>query len=136
MALSNLQLIEETWVETPVDPNFRILVRYASKARLEEIRKNSYVQKLARNAMAQPETVLDESKFLHAFVTECVKDWEGLTYDILSQLIPIEVPEGQGQEEIEFTSEDAIWLIENQGVMLDEWLFEAIRSVQNFTKSK
>lgn len=128
----------EVWVKTPIDPDFQVKLKFASKDKMAKIQKESIKQHLDRQTR-QVVTETDDEKFLEKFLTYCVKDWTGLTKRVLAEMIPMDLEEFSEEElaeEIPYDVSEAVDLIHADVTGFDEWLIMSVRDLENFTKRK
>ena len=120
-------------VEYPGMEGFEVTLAFLSKDSLLKIRKASTTLKINRKTR-QPEEELDEDLFTSNYIKAVVKDWVGLKLKYVASLAPIEVPEDQGDQELEYSKENAEVLMKNS-MEFDTWVTEMVGDLQNFTKS-
>lgn len=128
----------EVWVPTPIEDDFQIKLRFASKDRITKMQEQAS-KKFFNPKTGQQEVEVDDKKFLNKFLEHCLVDWSGFSYRVLSLMAPVDetqIPEDEWNEEIPFSIETAKDLMDVEAVGFDGWLFSAVRDVQNFTKSR
>lgn len=128
---------QDIWIATPIDEGFEVKIRFASKEAITRMTKNATVKKLDRKHKTQYE-VLDDDVFMNEFIEHCLIDWKGLTVEVLSRMVLIDSQAlgDDSQEEIEFSVENALDLIQHDTTKFADWLMEAVRDVENFYRKK
>lgn len=121
----------EAWVPLEGFEPFEVKVAYLSREELTKIR--NAVTRVAFNPKTrQREDNIDSELFVKEFVKAVVLDWKGLTLDIASKLLPLEVPEGVDlSQEVEFSQESALDLSKNSPVF-DGWLNDVTFDLERF----
>lgn len=129
--LKNLMVdTKAAWVEYPGMRGFEVEVVNLSRPQLIALRKRCVVSKMDRRSKMVIET-LDEDKFLAEFTAATIKNWKGLTFGALEQLILIEVPADKLDEEVPYSQEDAELLVKNSQEF-DTWINETVFDLENF----
>lgn len=121
----------EAWVPFEGFDGFEVKVAYLSREELTKIRNS--VTRIAFNPKTrQREDNIDSELFVKEFVKAVVLDWKGLTLDIASKLLPLEVPADVDMaQEIEFSQESALDLSKNSPVF-DGWLNDVTFDLERF----
>ena len=107
---------------------------YLAREELLKLRSKCLKQKFNKKTRAFEET-LDEDTFLVEYVDAVIKNWVGLKYDYLRQLILIETENLDLEAELPFTKENAELLMKNSNDF-DTWVTESVGDLENFTKNK
>ena len=79
--------------------------------------------------------LVNEDKFLEVYVKEVIKDWKGLKYDYVSQLLLINTEEVDMEDTLDFSQDNAQILMKNSSDF-DTWVTEVVGDLENFTKDK
>lgn len=125
----------EAWVPVDGYPGFEVKLAYLSRPEIDKIRKSVTKPTLNRKTRAMEDTV-DTDMFSKILVKESILDWKGFTLEHALSLLPIELPKGADvTSTIEFTTEDAVDLVQNSPVF-DSWLNEVIFSLDSFRSGK
>lgn len=82
----------------------------------------------------QPRETFDEDLFLKLYVKAIIKGWSGLKLKFLKELVLVDIPEDQEEDELEYSESNALELMKNS-VILDGWVTDMIKDLANFTKS-
>ena len=121
----------EAWVPLEGFEPFEVKVAYLSREELTKIR-NSVTRVAFNPKTRQREDNIDSELFVKEFVKAVVLDWKGLTLDIASKLLPLEVPAGVDlSQEVEFSQESALDLSKNSPVF-DGWLNDVTFDLERF----
>jgi hypothetical protein len=121
----------EAWVPLEGFEPFEVKVAYLSREELTKIR-NSVTRVSFNPKTRQREDTVDSELFVKEFVKAVVLDWKGLTLDIASKLLPLEVPADVDlSQEIEFSQESALDLSKNSPVF-DGWLNDVTFDLERF----
>lgn len=121
----------EAWVPLEGFEPFEVKVAYLSREELTKIR-NSVTRVSFNPKTRQREDTIDSELFVKEFVKAVVLDWKGLTLDIASKLLPLEVPADVDlDQDIEFSQESALDLSKNSPVF-DGWLNDVTFDLERF----
>ena len=123
-----------TWVEFPGLDNFEVELANLSRKELIALRKRCTQNKFNRKTRAFEE-VLDDDKFLENFTDATVKNWKGLKLKYLEDLLLVELGSNDPNTEMEYTTENAIVLVENSNEF-DNWLNEVVFDLENFRSAE
>lgn len=132
MNLQNLVVETKTAVvEFPGLEGFEVTIGYISREMDRKIVKESTVTKIDTK-MKQPVSTLDEDMFVTGLVRAAIKNWKGLTYDHLAELMLFDTAAVEDMAaEVPFSIENAITLIK-QSQTFDSWVNEQIRNIASF----
>jgi hypothetical protein len=119
-------------VEFPGMPGFFIDVAFLSRETLINIRKKA-TKTTFKNR--QPSEELDDELFLQLYVEQAVKGWTGLKIKYLEQLAPVDVSTLNPEDELNYTSENALYLMKNS-TNFDSFVSEQVSDLGNFSKNK
>ena len=123
-----------TWVEFPGLDGFEVELANLSRKELIALRKRCTQNKFNRKTRAFEE-VLDDDKFLEQFTDATVKNWKGLKLKYLEDLVLVELGSNDPEKEMEYTTENAIVLVENSNEF-DNWLNEVVFDLENFRSAE
>jgi len=123
-----------TWVEFPGLDGFEVELANLSRKELIALRKRCTQNKFNRKTRAFEE-VLDDDKFLEQFTDATVKNWKGLKLKYLEDLVLVEIGSNDPEKEMEYTTENAIVLVENSNEF-DNWLNEVVFDLENFRSAE
>ena len=121
-------------IDFPDMEGFTVDLCYLAREELLKLRSKCLKQKFNKKTRAFEET-LDEDTFLIEYVDAVIKNWVGLKYDYLRQLILIETEGLDLETELPFTKENAELLMKNSSDF-DTWVTESVGDLENFTKNK
>lgn len=119
-------------VEYPGMPGFLIQVAFLSRETLLTIRKKS-TKTTFKNR--QPTEEFNEDLFLQLYVENAIKNWTGLKLQYLEQLAPVDLTDQNLEDELEYTTENALFLMKNSS-NFDAFITEQVGDLGNFSKSK
>jgi hypothetical protein len=121
---------KSAWASYPGYPDFEIEIVNLSRKELQNLRKGCVTQKYSRKTRVTEE-VLDEEKFVKQFTAKTVKNWRGLTFEILETLLLIDTGSNSLDTEVPFSAENAQVLV-TQSSEFDTWLNEVVFDLDNF----
>jgi len=119
-------------VEFPGMPGFFIQVAFLARETLINIRKKA-TKTIFKNR--QPQEELNDELFLELYVENAVKGWRGLKIKYLEQLAPVDVSKLDPEDELNYTTENALYLMKNS-TGFDSFISEQVSDLGNFSKSK
>lgn len=119
-------------VEYPGMPGFLIQVAFLSRETLLTIRKKS-TKTTFKNR--QPTEEFNEDLFLQLYVENAIKGWTGFKLQYLEQLAPVDLTGQNLEDELEYTTENALFLMKNSS-NFDAFITEQVGDLGNFSKSK
>lgn len=119
-------------VEYPGMPGFLIQIAFLSRETLLNIRKKS-TKTTFKNR--QPQEEFNEDLFLQLYVENAIKGWTGFKLQYLEQLAPVDLTGQDLENELEYTSENALFLMKNSS-NFDAFISEQVSDLGNFSKSK
>lgn len=133
--LKNLIVKEtSTWVEFPDIDGFEVCLRFLSREDMLKIRNRSLTFKFNKRTR-QREEELDSAKFIENYADAAIENWRGLKIKHLPMLLPVDISSMGGDEEVEFTKEDAVDLIKNSTVF-DNFVTDSLSDFEQFSKQK
>jgi hypothetical protein len=118
-------------VEYPGMPGFVVSLAFLSRETLINIRKKS-TKTTFKNRQAAEE--FNEDLFLQLYVDSAVKGWGGLKLSYLEQLAPVDLAGQDMDAELEFTPENALYLMKNSS-NFDAFVSEQVSDLGNFSKT-
>ena len=119
-------------VEYPGMPGFVVSVSFLSRETLQNIRKKA-TKTTFKNR--QPVEELNDELFLELYVKASIKGWKGLTIKYLEQLAPVDVTGMKEDDELEFTDENALYLMK-ASANFDAFISEQVTDLGNFSQNK
>lgn len=118
-------------VEYPGMPGFTINLAFLSRETVVNIRKRA-TKTTFKNR--QPVEELNDELFLQLYVENAVKGWTGLKIKYLEQLAPVDVSQLDPEDELNYTSENALYLMKNSSDF-DSFISEQVGDLGNFSKN-
>jgi hypothetical protein len=125
---------KEISVAFPRFKDFKLKMKYVTREELAAIREKTTTISYNRLSKAREETI-DTDRFMDSYLKEAVVGWSGLTYEILSFLVPIETDGIDLSKEIPYSHEDAMWLVKNSSEF-DGFISETMSQVDVFSQTK
>ena len=119
-----------TWAEFPGLDGFEVELANLSRKELVNLRKKCTTNKFNRKTRAFEES-LDDEKFVKECTEATVKGWKGLKLKYLEDLILVDLKGQNLEDEMEYTLENALVLVENSSEF-DNWLNEVVFDLENF----
>lgn len=113
---------------------FSVELTYLAREELLKLRSKCLKQKFNKKTRAFEEQ-LDEDSFLVEYVKAVIKNWNGLKYKYLQEILLVELGDLQPEDELPFTQENAELLMKNSPDF-DTWVTESVGELENFTNSK
>ena len=123
---------KEVEVEYPGLPGFKLKLAFLSRDTLVDIRKKATTTKFARGR--EVSEVLDDELFLKIFAERTVRGWSGLKLAYVEQLAPVEFGDADREKELEYTPENALYLMKNSSDF-DSYVNSIISDLGNFQKN-
>lgn len=118
-------------VEYPGMPGFKVSVSFLSRETLVGIRKKA-TKTSFKNRQAVEE--VNDELFLQLYVQASIKGWKGLTLAYLEQLAPVDLSGQDGDAELEFSEENALFLMKSSA-NFDAFVSETVTDLGNFQSS-
>jgi hypothetical protein len=118
-------------VEYPGMPEFKLQLTFLSRETLLNIRKKS-TKTTFKNR--QPQEEFNDELFLELYVQNAIKGWSGFKLKYLEQLAPVDLSGQDLEDELEYTQENALYLMKNSG-NFDAWITEQVSDLGNFSTS-
>ncbi len=107
---------------------------YLAREELIKLRKKCITTKFNKKTR-QPEENLDEEIFLKEYCKAVVKDWSGLKYRYLEELLLVDVESQDPDDELGYSQDNAELLMKNSNEF-DTWVTETVGDLENFTRNK
>ena len=132
LSLKNLLVSSKSVeLEYPGMPGFKINVSFLSREVLVGIRKKA-TKTVFKNRQTTEE--LNDDLFLQLYVEAAIKGWKGFKLSYLDQLCPVDLSGQDPEDELEFSSENALFLMKNSS-NFDAFISEAVTDLGNFQNS-
>lgn len=116
--------------EFPGLDGFNVNLAFLSREALINIRKKA--TKISYKNR-QPVEELDDKIFLRNYVESAIKGWSGLKLKYLEQLAPVDLTDQDVEAELEFTNENALFLMQNSAEF-DSFVSETVTDLSSFTR--
>jgi hypothetical protein len=118
-------------VEYPGMPGFFLDIAFLSRETLLNIRKKS-TKTTFKNR--QPVEEFNDELFLQLYVENAIKGWKGFKLSYLDQLAPVDLTGQNMEAELEYTTENALFLMKNSS-NFDAFISEQVNDLGNFSKT-
>lgn len=131
MQLKDLS-IETKSVEVPFKglDGFKVTIGYLGKSITRRLAQESTTQKMDGNGNVVQD--FDQDSFTEAFCKEAIKDWSGLKYKHLTQLMLIDEAQIEDMEaELPFSHDNAYVLLK-ESTIFDNWVNERVNDLATF----
>lgn len=115
--------------EFPGLDGFKVNLAFLSREALINIRKKATKVSYKNR---QPVEELDDKVFLKNYVETAIKGWSGLKLKYLDQLAPVDLTGQDLDAELEFTNENALFLMQNSAEF-DAFVSETVTDLSSFT---
>ena len=83
----------------------------------------------------QREEEVDNDKFLEAYAEKAIKGWRGLKVKHLPILLPVDISTLDGEENVEYTEDDALDLLKNSTIF-DQFITDCMNDFEQFSTKK
>jgi len=120
-------------IDFPGYTGMNVSLCYLAREELLKLRKKCVSTKFDKKTR-QPEEVLDEDKFLVEYCKAVIKDWSGLKYRYLEELLLVDIGDLDPNDELPYTQENAELLMKNSNTF-DSWVTETVGDLDFFTGS-
>lgn len=134
MAISLKTLLvpsKQVEIEYPGMPGFKVSLCFLSRETLLNIRKKS-TKTTFKNRQAADE--FNEELFLQLYAENAIRGWTGFKLSYLEQLAPVDLTGQNLDDELEFTPENALYLMKNSS-NFDGFVSEQVADLGNFSTS-
>ena len=125
---------QSAWIDFPDIEGFSVNLVYLQREDLQKIRNQSLTFKFNKRTRQREEEV-DNDRFLEAYAEKAIVGWKGLKYKHLPALMPADNSQVDSEEEIEYSSEDAIDLLKNSTIF-DQFVTDSMNDFEQFSKKK
>lgn len=122
---------KEVEVDYPGLPGFKVKLSFLSRETLLNIRKKA-TKTTFKNRQTSEE--LNDDLFLQLYAQASIKGWKGLKLRDLEQLVPVDISGQDPEDELEFTEENALFLMKNSS-NFDAFVSETVTDLGNFQNS-
>ena len=121
-------------LDFPGMPDMTVDLCYLAREELLKLRKKCVTTKFSKKSR-QPEETLNDEKFLVEYCNAVIKDWKGLKYSYLEELLLVDVSSQSPNDCLPYTTENAELLMKNSSDF-DSWVTETVSELENFTGNK
>ena len=122
------------WVEYPDIDGFKVNLQYLTREDLMKIRNASLTYKFNKRTR-QREEEIDNDRFLENYAEKAIVGWKGLKVKHMPALMPVDISGMDGDENIDYSSEDAIELLKSSTVF-DQFITDTMNDFEQFSKKK
>ena len=122
----------EMMVEHPSLEGFVVTVSFINKEKMRKLLDRSTTTKYNKRSH-KPEEEVDNDLFLSLYSKELIKDWKGLKYGYLAEMLPVDLSAVDKDEELEYSFDNALSLLKNSSDF-DNWLSSVVADVTNFNQ--
>ena len=122
------------WVEYPDIDGFKVNLQYLTREDLMKIRNASLTYKFNKRTR-QREEEIDNDRFLENYAEKAILGWKGLKVKHMPALMPVDISGMDGDENIDYSSEDAIELLKSSTVF-DQFITDTMNDFEQFSKKK
>ena len=123
-----------TWVDFPEIDGFEINLIYLTRDDLMKVRNRALTYKFNKRTRQREEEV-DNDKFLEAYAERAIKGWRGLKVKHLPILLPVDISTLDGEENVEYTEDDALDLLKNSTIF-DQFITDCMNDFEQFSTMK
>jgi hypothetical protein len=118
-------------VEYPGMPGFKISLGFMSRENLINLRKKS-TKTTFKNRQTSDD--FNEELFLELYAETAVKDWSGLKFKYVEQLVPADVSQYGPEDFLAFSKENALMLMKNSSDF-DNFISDYVSDLGKFSKN-
>ena len=122
------------WVEYPDIDGFEVNLQYLTREDLMKIRNASLTYKFNKRTR-QREEEIDNDRFLENYAERAIVNWRGLKVKHMPALMPVDISGIDGEDDIEYSNDDAIELLKNSTVF-DQFITDTMNDFEQFSKKK
>ena len=122
------------WVEYPDIDGFEVNLAYLNREDLMKIRNSALTFKFNKRTR-QREEEIDNDRFLENYAEKAIIGWKGLKIKHMPALMPVDISGMDGDENIDYSNEDAIELLKNSTVF-DQFITDTMNDFEQFSKKK
>lgn len=99
-----------------------------------KVRNASLTYKFNKRTRQREEEV-DNDRFLENYAERAILGWKGLKIKHMPALMPVDISGMDGEENIEYSSDDAIELLKNSTIF-DQFVTDTMNDFEQFSKKK
>ena len=121
-------------IDFPGYKGFSVDLCYLAREELIKLRKKCVSNKFNKKTH-QPEEILDEERFLTEYVKAVIKNWNGLQYNYLEELLLVDIGDLNPEDTLAYSLDNAELLMKNS-TTFDTWVTETVGDLENFTGRK
>jgi len=122
------------WVEYPDIDGFEVNLTFLNRDDLVKVRNRSLTYKWNKRTR-QREEEIDNDKFLEAYADKAIKGWKGLKVKHLPILMPVDISDMNGEDDIVYSKEEALDLLKNSSIF-DQFVTDSMNDFEQFSKKK
>ena len=126
--------IKTVTVDFPGYDGMSVDLTYLAREELLKLRKRCLTTKFNKKTH-QPEEEINDEKFLTEYCKAVIKNWSGLKYKYLEELLLVDISGLDPEDELPHTSDNAELLMKN-ATSFDSWVTECVGDLENFTGNK
>ena len=123
-----------TWVDFPDIDGFAVNIRFLNREDLMKVRNASLTYKFNKRTR-QREEEIDNDRFLENYAEKAILGWKGLKVKHMPALMPVDISGIDGEDDIEYSNDDAIELLKNSTVF-DQFVTDTMNDFEQFSKKK
>ncbi len=120
---------KEVEVSFPGFDTFKVRIKYVSRAASKKLLEDSEVKEFKNGTLINIRR--DEDKFSNLFSQHCITGWSGLTLDIVSHLILIDIGDRDPSTEVPYSSDNAAMLLKNS-VAFNRFIDDTVFDLETF----
>lgn len=124
---------KEVEVAFPGFDTFKVRLQYISRTTSKKLLENSEVKEFKGAQLINIRR--DEDKFSDEFVKHCITGWSGLTLDIASHLLLIDIEGKDPSVEVPYSHDNAVMLLKNS-VAFNTFIDQTVFDLDTFRTSK
>lgn len=133
ISIKNIKLNTKTIsLSFPEYPDFVVEIGYLSTELSRKMYKDSHVTKIDQSSGVPFEEV-DNEVFAEQFCKHAIKGWKGLTYEVLSNLMLVDIPDDGEDTVIDYSPENALALY-LESLSFNRWVTASCKSLTKFRK--
>jgi hypothetical protein len=121
-------------IEFPGFDGMTVDLCYLAREEMMKLRNKCVNSKFSKKTR-QLEEDLDEGLFLKSYCKEVIKNWSGLKFKYLEELLLVDISSVDPEGDMPYTVENAIELMKNSA-NFDSWVTETVGDLENFSGSK
>jgi len=123
--------VVEAWFDVDAYEGFSVKLAYLTKDEVNKIRNKATNNKFSRKTRGIEENI-DMELFQDMYIKAILKDWKGLKYSYLEQMIPVDLSNIEDWNEcLSYNTDNAIMLMKNCDE-LDSFITDNVGELGNF----